>query len=375
MRFIRQLRHIGVAVAAVALVAVAGASARPQDTRIRVITSGQGIVTSSDSRIRCKARCSAAYERGAKVTLTASPRRYFAFEGWTGDCVGSAPRCIIALDRQTSVGAVFRRKEGMVRLVVSGPGVIISDPTRLPSGALGAVCGQGSGLLCARPFEQGTTVKLRLRGLGGGTFESWGGACAGRSGDCNVFVREEASDVSAAFRRAEPASGPQTLTVTVEGSDRLTSEPPGIDCPPTCRATYSTGTLVTLRVPRPYLWARGACVGVGSSCALVVDTSVAVGARERGYGGPPPPPSPIGVNVSVSGRGIVSGGGSIRCGGTRGTLYDCQAFFDRGTTVILRARPAQRARFGGWSGFCSGKLRRCTLRVTAAKTVQAFFRG
>jgi hypothetical protein len=275
MRFVRQLRRMGVAVAAVALVPVVGASARPPDIRIHVNTVGQGLVASSDSRIRCSGRCSAAYDRGVTVALTALPRRFFYFEHWTGDCVGSAPRCIVAIDRRTWVGAVFRRKVGLISLVVSGPGLIVSDPVRGDPFRL--VCGQDSSF-CERGFRQGTTVKLRPKGLGGGVFEAWGGACAGQSGDCKLLIGEEASEASAAFSHDVPAPGPQTLTVRLGGPGRLTSEPPGISCPPTCQATFPTRTLVAVALSGapPTLWGRGVCVGRGSSCRLVVDTSVHV---------------------------------------------------------------------------------------------------
>jgi hypothetical protein len=95
VRLARYLRHIWVAAAAVALVAVAGASARPLDMGIRVSTIGDGVVTSTDSRIHCGAICSTRYRSDAVVTLTASPRRFFRFARWEGACVGTAPTCLV----------------------------------------------------------------------------------------------------------------------------------------------------------------------------------------------------------------------------------------------------------------------------------------
>jgi hypothetical protein len=75
----------------------------------------------------------------------------------------------------------------------------------------------------------------------------------------------------------------------------------------------------------------------------------------------------------VSGNGTVKGVG-IRCGGRRGSLLACEALFQYGRIVVLRAVPVGHSRFAGWSGFCQGKKLRCSVRVTAPKTVAALFR-
>jgi hypothetical protein len=325
---------------------------------LRVVSIGGGVVTSGDERIVCGSRCSAAYKRGTLVRLRASPHSDWSFERWRGDCVGTASRCIVALDRRTVVRAVFRRKLGVVRLVVSGPGTIISNPT-------GLACGRNGGE-CVHSFERGTTIKLTPTPAGDGAFKTWSGACAGRSGDCHLVV-SSVSEVSAVFRHAVPAPGNQRVTVREVGSP-VTSVPPGIDCPPTCEAMFQTGTLATLSARRSPVWS-GACVGRGPSCALVIDASINVLAAVPVLG----PPPTVGVNVSVSGRGVVLGG-RIRCGGARGTLLDCESFFSPGTTVALQAIPPQGGRFARWGGFCRGKKPRCRLLVNAPKTVQALFR-
>jgi hypothetical protein len=147
----------------------------------------------------------------------------------------------------------------------------------------------------------------------------------------------------------------------------VTSNPPGIDCPPTCQAEFPSGTLVTIE-GNITKW-NGLCVGVARECAIILDNS-----DGAGTGGPPPPPPPrrLGVNVSVSGPGMVNAAGGIRCGRT--TLFECEGLFAEGSTVVLKATPGRRSRFVFWSGFCTGKKKTCALRVTAPKTVQALFR-
>jgi hypothetical protein len=125
-----------------------------------------------------------------------------------------------------------------------------------------------------------------------------------------------------------------------------------------------------LRATRLPIWGI-ACVGQTSECVLVLDDSTGVSARSGPS--PPPPAARFGVNVTVFGRGAVRGVG-IECGSDFGTLFDCTNLFRVGTTVVLLAEPQGRARFVGWSGFCSGKKRRCALKVNAAKAVYATFR-
>jgi hypothetical protein len=290
--------------------------------------------------------------------LKAFPARFFSFEGWSGECVGAAPECIVAVDRTTMASATFARLPAYVRLTVGGPGTVVTDPP-------GLTCGAADNK-CTGRIGQGATV--RLSATPPGALAAWGGACAGSGLGTCTFVAGAETEVSAGFRHAASAPGSHPLTVSLARRGEVTSDPPGIDCPPVCSASFPAGTLVTLRTPVPYQWGR-ACVGTGAICILVVDAPLDVVAIR--------PPSAargqVGLNVSVSGRGVVTGE-KIRCGGATGTLLDCAALFDEGTTVVLRAVPPTHGRFHGWSGFCAGKDPLCTVVVSAPKTVIAVFR-
>ena len=337
-----------------ALASVAGASvARPT---LRVSTDGDGAVASRDGRIDCGLRCSARYRSGAVVSLGATPESFSAFDHWSGGCVGTAPRCFVSLYAARAVKATFVRKTATLSLSVSGPGTVTSD-----SG--GIVCGRG-GDSCSATFPAGTQVTLTGTPDLGGLFGRWSDPC-GAQAQCTLVVERD-MDVLAAFAHDDPDPDQPQLTVVPDGS-HVTSDPPGIDCPPTCQAEFPSGTLVTIRGDITK-W-NGLCVGVARECAIILDNS-----DGTGTGGPPPPPAPaqLGVNVSVSGPGIVSGAGGISCG--RSTLFECEGLYTRGATILLRAKPGRRGQFVFWSGFCTGKKKTCTLRVTAPKTVQAVFR-
>jgi List-Bact-rpt repeat protein len=359
MRRALPLRLIAAGVVTVALTAVAGVSAQPvAKLKLRVTTDGNGTLSSGDRRIACGSRCSARYRRGTLVSLQATPARFFAFDHWSGGCVGTSPRCFVVVDASKTVNAAFVRTTARLSLAVGGPGTVASTPQ-------GISCGKDDDR-CSAEFPAGTTVTLTPTPASGGIFGIWTGPCAGAAqGPCTLAVDGDVQ-VMAAFRHTDPDPDQPLLTVIPQGV-KVTSEPAGINCPPTCQVEFPSGTLVTLRgiVSK---W-NGACVGSLGSCLVILDNSDGVGT-----GGPPPPPPPrqFGVNISVSGPGMVSGQGGIRCGRT--TLFECEGLFAEGATIVLRAKPGRRGRFVFWRGFCVGKKRTCSLRVTAPKTVQALFR-
>jgi hypothetical protein len=356
-------------VACMAVIAGAGtAPAAHGADRVRVITSGVGTVTSADGRIDCGDDCSATYHGAPEITLKAVPGSGFVFAHWKGACFGKSPKCVVAATRRTTVRAKFERLRRLVRLVVSGPGTVVSEPR-------GLYCGSAQGV-CAAGFRHGTTVRLTAVPDVGGVFHAWGGTgCQGQVSTTCEFVVPGDVDLTTTFRNLAPDTGTPTLTVALSGG-RVTSSPPGIDCPPTCSAAFPSGTPVTLTAAGDIAWTAG-CKGAGVTCALIVDRSAEVQATAPSP--PPPPARTFGLNVTVSGPGRVSGGSSyaseaIFCGGATGTLLDCQQLFPQGMTVKLKAVRGKRGRFVRWTSFCTGRKPRCTLRVTAPKTVGAVFR-
>jgi hypothetical protein len=68
--------------------------------------SGTGSITSSPAGIDCGATCSAGFDYGTVVGLTATPDAGSMFVGWTGDCTGLGA-CNVTLDQARSVTATF----------------------------------------------------------------------------------------------------------------------------------------------------------------------------------------------------------------------------------------------------------------------------
>ena len=68
--------------------------------------SGKGTVTSSPAGINCGSSCSANFNSGTSVSLTASPAAGSSFAGWSGACTGTGA-CSVSLSAATSVTATF----------------------------------------------------------------------------------------------------------------------------------------------------------------------------------------------------------------------------------------------------------------------------
>lgn len=77
---------------------------------------------------------------------------------------------------------------------------------------------------------------------------------------------------------ATPA-GQAALTVTVQGTGAVRSEPAGIDCPGKCSATFDLGSRVTLTTAPAEGWKLtawgGSCSG-GGSCSVLLTTNASV---------------------------------------------------------------------------------------------------
>jgi hypothetical protein len=366
------LRLIGGIVALLLLGMSPGAAAHAEQAVVLRVQADGGIVTGAGGRVHCDGRCTTSLERGTVVTLRASAQRYFTFVGWTKGCIGAAPTCAIALDSPANVRASFERNTTAVSVSVGGPGNVVSDPAGISCGTTHRVC--------EASFGAGTEVKLQAEADPDGSFASWSAGCSlVQASRCTLQLDESPAHASVTFGGQAPAVGSPTLTVTTTGTfgphppaGSIVSTPAGIDCPPTCSATFSPATPVTLISKFSRTSWTGACIGSGP-CALKLDQSARVVADISLGVFAPPPSSTLGVSVSVSGKGRVTAEG-IRCGGTTGTLLDCEASYPSRTHVLLRATPGRRSRFAGWRGFCTGKRVTCKLVVAAAMTVEAVFR-
>ena len=67
-----------------------------------------GTVTSDPLGINCGYTCSQAgypYKVGTNVIITFTPTNNYKFVGWSGDCSGANPRCVLVMDSAKTVTA------------------------------------------------------------------------------------------------------------------------------------------------------------------------------------------------------------------------------------------------------------------------------
>jgi hypothetical protein len=210
--------------------------------------SGSGSVASAPPGIDCGSTCSADFDEGTSVTLTATPTAGNAFAGWSGACSGTGT-CTVSMTQARGVDASFALAPAIevtpatrdVGAVIIGDTATTTFTVRNAGG--GTLAGSAS---VASPFAitaggsyelaagQSATVTVRFGPATVGsvsrdvTFSGGGGA--------SRSVRGEG--VPATFGLSLAVYGPGTGTVI--------SDPPGIDCGATCAADFPTGSTVTL---------------------------------------------------------------------------------------------------------------------------------
>ncbi len=216
-----------------------------------VTKSGNGTITSDDSKIQCGAVCSANYESGDVVTLTATPDQQWGFVSWTG-CDGvQANVCTVTMNHARSVAATF---QPAYPLVVSeiGNGAITSNDGFIS-------CGQ----TCSHTYLVWSYVLLTAVPDQGWVLTGWTGCDQSNGTVCSVTMNK-ARNVSATFKFL------YHLAVSKSGSGLVIGDG-GIYCGSTCSASYPDGSMITLTgIPNPgYTMVWSGCDNVqGNVCTV-----------------------------------------------------------------------------------------------------------
>jgi Divergent InlB B-repeat domain len=197
----------------------AGADAGPSDggtgkRALAVIKSGSGTIRSSPSGIDCGVACSATFDPGTSVSLSAIADAGWTFVGWTGAC-GGAGACTVALSADATVYATFQTSAppGSHKLTVAhaGDGHVSSSPA-----------GIDCGTTCMASYSGSPRVVLTAAANAGSQFSGWSGACTG-GGTCTVTMDRDLAvtatfaDDCAGFKPGSPGS-PVSESVPKDGS-------------------------------------------------------------------------------------------------------------------------------------------------------------
>jgi phospholipase C len=202
---------------------------------VSLVGTGTGTVTSSPSGISCKPTCTASFNAGTQVTLTATPGANSYLASWSVSTCSNNLTCVVTLNANQTVTATFNTNQGAPMLSVilggTGAGSVTSNPP-------GINCPQTS---CSASFISGTQVTLNATAGANSTFGQWsGGGCTGTNPTCVVTLTAN-QQVTATF------NGPLlSVTLAGTGTGTVTSNPAGINCGTTCSANFTFGTQVTL---------------------------------------------------------------------------------------------------------------------------------
>jgi len=229
---------------------------------LTVDRTGAGSVQSDPAGIDCGSDCSFDFPLGTPVDLSAMAAPQNDFTGWGRDCSGTGA-CSVQMDGDRTVSASFEGQSFDLAVSLGGPGMgrVTSDPAGIDCGAD-----------CDETFGVGTMVTLTATVSSGNRFAGWSGDCAGL--DVCELTMDQARAVEARFEIES-----RTVTVTVDGSGRVTSNPAGIDCPGTCSVDFGLGTQVELLAAPGAgqalrAWS-GACVDRGA-CLLDLSSDLSV---------------------------------------------------------------------------------------------------
>jgi len=166
--------------------------------QVDVSTNGSGGVSSVPAGISCPDSCSASFDYGTPLTLTAAPSPGYSFSGWSGVCSGKGT-CSFTVTQNAWVTAGFVADQLLtVAVADTGGGTVTSVQSGTPTGI---ACSSGTSGSCAASFAYDTVVDLTPTPINS-TFAGWSGDCSG-SGACSVTMNT-ARSVTAAFT-ADPA--------------------------------------------------------------------------------------------------------------------------------------------------------------------------
>ncbi len=157
---------------------------------VHIAGGGTGTVRSSPSGINCGNTCSASFDSGTVVTLTAIPMAGSHFTGWSGDVSSTNTSITVVMNADVNVTATFNIV-GYYTLTVNkagnGTGTVTSSPGGIDCGGI-----------CSASFLDGARITLTAAPDTGWLFIGWSGDTAG-AGTTVTIVMDADKNITAKF--------------------------------------------------------------------------------------------------------------------------------------------------------------------------------
>jgi DNA-binding beta-propeller fold protein YncE len=182
------------------------AFAAQQTLKVSLAGDGSGTASDATARLSCPGACSAVYDRGTVVTLTAAASSGSAFVGWSGGGCSGTGACTVTLGANEAVIARFVHLHTLTVSVIGAGGGTVSAP--------GLSC-PGT---CSASYPEGTPVTLLATPSGRSELGGWlSGNCSPAISTCRITLSADAG-LTVAF---DPARW-GTAYVVDTGANRVT---------------------------------------------------------------------------------------------------------------------------------------------------------
>jgi hypothetical protein len=160
--------------------------------------------------INCGSACSADFNDGQPVALTAAPAPGSSFAGWSGACQGTGS-CNLTMNGDMTVTANFVKAQHTLTVITSNGGH--GDITLIANGSTQQCL---DGRPCAVSYEEGAVVTVLPNPSAGYGFGGWSGAGCHGLAPCRVTVDGDAT-VGATFQ-SSPIGYPNPEGQSCSGS-------------------------------------------------------------------------------------------------------------------------------------------------------------
>ncbi|BAP56049.1 NHL repeat-containing protein [Thioploca ingrica] len=325
--------------------------------------TGNGRVISTPAGVNCSHTCEATFVSGTHINLTAKPAKDFKFAGFSGSACTEGD---LTLNTSIQCEATFVP-------VLPGTAQFSASHYEVTAGrgTVGVIvkrAGGTDGTLIVNYATQDDTAKAGRDYVVANGSLTW---AEGESDDKLIIITllddpmiTDAEEVfaiqltdasnktldTAKFSLLEKHPIPATLTVTLVGQGKVSSDPVGIDCSQ-CTHDFDTGTQVILTAVPESGWQlakwQGDCDQNGQVSLDKDKQCEAVLVRTASLSSPPLLTTLLPLTVTLVGQGkVISTPAGIDC------RNSCQAMFEPNTAITLTTVPESGWQLAKWQGDC-----------------------